>query len=262
MRKSEKILLLLVLAVSLFLLFFFIFRGVDISEYYPDLVSGFSMTMGLYLFALFLGLGLGIVLAISRHYGGPLVTRIATAFIEFERGTPLLAQVYAFTILPYALAIPTAFISWEIVLPDIYGIQRIVLDTRILLCALALGLNSAAYQAEYFRGSLSSLSAGQTLAAQSIGMTKRQEIRYVALPQSLRRVIPAWSNEAVYLPVYTCVAYFVGVAEFLSASTLVVARTYQALIVYFLTAIVFLVLVGLISWLLNHIYERIRIPGL
>jgi len=237
------------------------FEMLGIEQYYPDLVSGFSMTMGLYLFALFLGLGLGIVLAISRHYGGPVVTRISTGFIEIMRGTPLLAQILIFTTLPYALSIPTEYTSWQIIVPDIYGIERVVLDTRILLCALALGLNSAAYQAEYFRGSLSSLSAGQTLAAQSIGMTKRQEIRHIALPQSLRRAIPAWSNEAVYLPVYTSVAYMVGVPEFLSAATLVVARTYQALLVYLITAVIFLVFVSFISWLLNRIYERIRIPG-
>ena len=237
------------------------FEMVGIGEYYPDLVSGFSMTMGLYLFALFLGLGLGIVLAISRHYGGPIVTRISTGFIEIMRGTPLLAQILLITILPYALSIPAEYTSWQIIVPDIYGIERVVLNTRILLCALALGLNSAAYQAEYFRGALSSLSAGQTLAAQSIGMTKRQEIRHIALPQSLRRAIPAWSNEAVYLPIYTSVAYIVGVPEFLSAATLVVARTYEALLVYFITAVIFLVLVSFITLLLNRIYERIRIPG-
>lgn len=237
------------------------FKMLGIEEYYPDLVSGFSMTMGLYLFALLLGLVLGIVLAISRHYGGPVVTRISTGFIEIIRGTPLLAQILLFTILPYALNLPAVYTSWQIVSPDIFGIQRIVLNTRILLCALALGLNSAAYQAEYFRGSLSSLSAGQTLAAQSIGMTKRQEIRYIALPQSLRRAIPAWSNEAVYLPVYTSVAYFVGVAEFLSVAKLVAYRTFESLTVFLITAVVFLVFVSFISLLLNRIYERIRIPG-
>lgn len=234
----------------------------QIEQYYPDLVSGFFMTMGLYFFALFLGLGLGIVLAISRHYGGAIISRISTGFIEAMRGTPLLAQILAFTILPYALSIPSEYTSWQIVLLDLYGIQRVVLNTRILLCALALGLNSAAYQAEYFRGSLSSISAGQTLAAQSIGMTRRQEIRHIALPQSLRRAIPAWSNEAVYLPVYTSIAYIVAVPELLSAATLVVARTYQALLVYFLVGVIFLVVVSIISGTLNYIYERIKIPGL
>ncbi len=227
------------------------------------------MSMGLYFFALFFGLGLGILLAIGRHYGGPIASRISTAFIEFMRGTPLLAQILGVTIVPYVLnawlqsmGMTPLDISWRITFPDIAGTSRTILNTTILLCALTLGLNSGAYQAEFFRGSLASLSAGQTLAAQSIGMTKRQEIRYIALPQSLRRAIPAWSNEAVYLPKYTTIAYMVGVPELFGAAKLVVARTYQALLVYALIAVIFLILITFISWVIDTIYKRVKIPGL
>jgi len=230
-----------------------------IVEYLPDLWNGLSMTMGLYLFALFLGLGLGIVLAIGRHYGGPIVSRISTAYIEFMRGTPLLAQILAITTLPLALNLDT---SWRIILPDIFGTPRITVDITILLCAITLGLNSGAYQAEYFRGSMASISGGQTLAAKSIGMTKRQEIRHIALPQSLRRAIPAWSNEAVYLPKYTTVAYFVGVPDLFSAAKLAAGRTFQSLTVYSLVAVIFLVLITAISWILSRIYNRVKIPGI
>jgi len=240
-----------------------------ISEYYPDLLSGFIMTMGLYFFALFFGLGLGIFLAIGRHYGGPVTSRISTAYIEFMRGTPLLAQILAIWAIPFALNTwlisqgMTPFdTSWRITFPDIEGVQRTILNTEILLCAVTLGLNSGAYQAEFFRGSMASLSVGQTLAAKSIGMTQRQEIRHVALPQSLRRAIPAWSNEAVYLPKYTTVAYFIGVPEFFGAMKLVVSRTFQALAVYAIGAMVFLVLIAAITFLINKVHERTKIPGL
>ncbi|TFG26784.1 amino acid ABC transporter permease [Candidatus Thorarchaeota archaeon] len=241
----------------------------QIERYYPDLVSGFFMSMGLYFFALFFGFGLGLVLAVSRHYGGPVTSRISTAFIEFMRGTPLLAQILAVNVLPYAL---NAYLeaqgmapfdtSWRITFPDIVGVPRTILNTTIVLCAITLGLNSGAYQAEFFRGSMASISAGQSLAAQSIGMTKRQEIRHVALPQSLRRAIPAWSNEAVYLPKYTTIAYMVGVPELFGAAKLIVSRTYQALLVYALVAVIFLLLITFISWVLNVLYERYKIPGL
>ena len=241
----------------------------DIADFIPDLVSGFFMTMGLYFFALFFGLGLGLVLAIGRHYGGAVTSRIATAYIEFLRGTPLLAQILAIWAVPYALnawltaqGLAPFDIPWRITFPDIEGVPRTILNTEIVLSAITLGLNSAAYQAEFFRGSLSSISAGQTLAAQSIGMTRGQEIRYVALPQGLRRAIPAWSNEAVYLPKYTTLAYFIGVPEFFGAMKLVVSRTFQALAVYAIGAIIFLILISIITWLLNLIHERTKIPGL
>ncbi len=241
----------------------------DISEYIPDLVSGFFMTMGLYFFALFFGLGLGIILAIGRHYGGPVISRIASGYIEFMRGTPLLAQILAIWAIPFALnnwlvsqGLAPCDTSWRITFPDIVGVPRTILNTTILLSAITLGLNSGAYQAEFFRGSMASISVGQTLAAQSMGMTKRQEIRHIALPQSLRRAIPAWSNEAVYLPKYTTLAYFIGVPEFFGAMKLVVSRTFQALAVYAIGAIVFLILISAITLVLNNIHERTRIPGL
>ena len=225
--------------------------------------------MGLYLFAIIIGFGLGIGFAIVRHYGGPLSSRIATGYIEVFRGTPLLAQILVVTLFPAALnawleasGMAPIDILWRIILPDPYGTPSIVLNTRILLCAITLALNSAAYQAEFFRGSMASLSAGQSMAATSIGMTRRQLIRHVVLPQSLRRVIPAWSNEAVYLPKYTTVAYLVGVEELFSWAKLAVGRTYLAIEVYVLVAIVFLVLITTISWILEFIYNRVKIPGI
>ncbi|MFW9908042.1 MAG: ABC transporter permease subunit [Candidatus Thorarchaeota archaeon] len=233
------------------------------------MVSGFFMTMGLYIFALILGLGLGILLAIGRHYGGAITSRICTAYIEFMRGTPLLAQILAVTFFPTVLnawlvsqGMAPIDTSWRIIFPDIAGTPRTILNLTILLCAITLGLNSGAYQAEFFRGSLASLSAGQSLAAMSMGMTKRQEIRHIALPQSLRRAIPAWSNEAVYLPKYTTVAYFVGVADIFSIAKFIVSRTYLALQVYTLIAILFLILITVISSLIDRFYERMKIPGL
>jgi polar amino acid transport system permease protein len=227
------------------------------------------MTMGLYLFALFFGLVLAIIFAIVRHYGGAISSRIATAYIEFFRGTPLLVQILAVVYLPNALnawlatqGIPPINFNWQFVVQDPWGVQRIVFSARILLCAITLGLNSAAYQAEYFRGAMGSISSGQPLAATSIGMTKWQGIRHVMLPQSLRRAIPAWSNEAVYLPKYTTVCYFVGVEDLFAMAKLISTRTYQVLPVYALIAIIFLVLITFISWLLNYIYSRIKIPGI
>lgn len=241
----------------------------DISEYIPDLVSGFNMMVGLYLVGLFLGLGLGIVLSVGRQYGGPVLSRICTGYIEFMRGTPLLAQILAVVALPNALNVwliaqgmAPIDTSWRIIAPDIVGVPRTILNLNIVLCAITLGLNSGAYQAEFFRGSMDSISAGQTYAAQSIGLTRRQEIRHIVLPQSLRRAIPAWSNEAVYLPKYTTIAYMVGVPELFGAAKLIVSRTFQALTVYAIVAIIFLVFITFITWLVNWIYAKVKIPGM
>jgi polar amino acid transport system permease protein len=242
---------------------------VALEPYYDELVNGFFMTMGLYIFALFLGLGLGIIVAIARHYGGPISSRIATGYVEILRGTPLLTQIVIVVYFPPVLnafleaqGLPIFDIHWRVFLPDFWGNMYIVLDTSILLSAITLGLNSAAYQAEFFRGAMGSISSGQSLAALSIGMTKRQEIRHVMLPQSLRRVIPAWSNEAVYLPKYTTVAFYVGVQEFFAMAKLTSTRTYLVIPVYAIAAVIFLVLISVISWIMSYIYNRVKIPGI
>ncbi|MFQ5833883.1 MAG: amino acid ABC transporter permease [Candidatus Thorarchaeota archaeon] len=241
----------------------------QIEQYYDDLVNGFVMTMGLYIFALLLGLVLGIFVAIVRQYGGPVSSRIATAYVEILRGTPLLAQIILVVYVPPVLNVflesqgfaPIDF-SWQVILPDFWGNPQRVLNSRIVLCAITLGLNSAAYQAEFFRGAMGSIAAGQSLAALSVGMTRRQEIRHVMLPQSLRRAIPAWANEAVYLPKYTTVAYYVGVEEIFGVAKRVVGRTFEVLPVYFILAVVFLVLIGVTSTITNRLYDRVKIPGI
>ena len=68
-------------------------------------------------------------------------------------------------------------------------------------------------------------------------------------------------NEAVYLPKYTTVAYMVGVAELFAASKLVVARTFLAMTMYSVVAVIFLILITFITYILNYIYERVKIPG-
>ncbi len=245
------------------------FMALQLEPYYDDLFAGFLMSMGLYIFGILLGLGLGIFFAVVRHFGGPLTSRIATVYIEFFRGTPLIAQILLVVYMPPALNAwleamgwQTIDFNWQVVIPDLGGTLRIVFSARILLCAIVLGLNSAAYQAEFIRSSMASISAGQSLAAISIGMTRRQEIRYIMLPQSLRRAIPAWSNEAVYLPQYTTVCFIVGVEEFFAMARLVSTRTYLVLPVYALTAVIFLILVSAISFLLNRFYDRVKIPGI
>lgn len=240
----------------------------QISRYYNHLLQGFFTTLGLYAFALVLGFGLGLVLAVARQYGGGISSRLASGFIEFFRGTPLLAQLLVvwyskdtFNLLLEAIGLPTWDFGWKITVVDFGSGTGIFLSPRIILAGLTLALNSAAYQAIFFVGSMKSISAGQMMAARSIGMGKNEAIRNIVLPQTLRRVIPAWSNEAAYLPKYTTAAYIIGVEEFFAKISLVQSRTYLALESYILAAIIFLAFITVVSKTLDMLYERLKIPG-
>lgn len=232
-------------------------------EYWDHIFSGFLLTMWLYAWALMMGFFLGLILATLRQYGGWILSRIATVYIEFMRGTPLLAQLLFIYFLPVSLNIPVG--SWRLdtsfrILDK--DITIILLNYRTLVGLITLGLNSAAYQAEYLRGSFMSVGTGQLMAAQSLGMSRLAGIRHIVLPQALRRVIPAWSNEAAYLPKYTIVVYFIGVEELFAQAHYTVAFSFLPLATYILTAFIFLLTITIISKGLDLVHKRTMIPGL
>ena len=236
-------------------------------EYWDHIFSGFLLTLWLYGWAILIGFFLGLILSILRQYklSYPLgiFSDISAGFIEIVRGTPLIAQLLLLYFLPYSLNLPierwsfsTSFMIFD------KEIALILLDRRTLVGIIVLGLNSSAYQAEYFRGAIMSVGSGQLMAAQSLGMSRLSGIRHIIVPQALRRVIPAWSNEAAYLPKYTVIVYFIGVKELFAEAHWIVARTFISLTTYIVIAVIFLILITLISKLLDTIHKRTGIPGL
>ncbi|MFW9895222.1 MAG: amino acid ABC transporter permease, partial [Candidatus Thorarchaeota archaeon] len=192
--------------------------------FWDRLVAGFLTTMWLYGWSLMFGFFLGLGLAIIRQYGGIIFSRIATGYIEIIRGTPLIAQLF---FLFWGLNIPIG--NWNILTKfTLFGkeITFIFLNHGILFGIIALSLNSAAYQAEYLRGAMMSVGSEQLLAAQSLGMSRVAGIRYIILPQTLRRMIPAWSNEAAYLPKYTVVVSLIGTTELFGQAKTIVSNTF------------------------------------
>ena len=226
---------------------------VAVLGYWDRLFSGFLLTMWMYIWALILG-----------WWFIPPFDKISTVYIEIFRGTPLIAQLFFFFYLPNALNISPDIVvlntSFNLFNREI---NLKLLDYPIFIGILALSLNSGAYQAEYLRGSLISVGTGQLEAAKSIGMSRLLSIRHIVLPQALRRVIPSWSNEAAYLPKYTVLVYFIGgVEELFSQADFIQHRTFFPLTTYIIVAIMFIIIITLISKLLDVIHKRTGIPGL
>ncbi|MFN3282888.1 MAG: amino acid ABC transporter permease [Pseudothermotoga sp.] len=126
---------------------------------------------------------------------------------------------------------------------------------------IGFSINSAAYQAEYLRGSIQSIGIGQMRAALSIGMKKWQAVRLIILPQALRRVIPAWTNEFIYLLKYTSMAYIIGAPEMMAQAKFVASRNFEFFKVYLLTAAIYLSIVWTISFVFSYFERKLRIPG-
>lgn len=208
-------------------------------EYYPVLLRGLGVTVFVTIISCFSGTILGTFLALGKIYGNKFISAVVRLFISIIRGTPLLVQLF---IIYYGL--PT------------YGIRL----TPITAAVISFIINSGAYQAEYLRGSIQSISSSQLQAAQSIGMTKWQGIRYIILPQALRRVIPAWTNEFIYMIKYSSLAYVIGAKELMTEGKLIASRNYQFFNVYFLVAIIYLIVIILFVYLFNRIEEKVTIP--
>jgi polar amino acid transport system permease protein len=126
---------------------------------------------------------------------------------------------------------------------------------------LALGLNSAAYQAEYLRGAIQSIGDSQMTAGRAIGLTRWQTIRFIILPQALRLVIPAWSNEPISLLKTSAVVFLIAVQDLMARGRRAATITYNPIGSYIAIAVVYLVLVFFMNAILKYLERRTRIPG-
>jgi polar amino acid transport system permease protein len=207
-------------------------------DYLGDLLEGLLVTFQLSLTALGIGLVLGIAAALARKYGWAPLRFLANAYIELIRGTPLTVQLFI-----VYFGLPS------------FG----VLFSPTLSAIVALGINSGAYQAEYFRGAIESIGGGQMEAALSLGMSKLQAILHVMLPQAFRLALPSWSNEAAYLPKYSSVAFLVTVPELLARAKMVISRNLRPLEVYLVVGVIYLATIATISKILDMMYEKYRL---
>jgi len=207
----------------------------------PSLLGGVAVTVKLTTICIAAGFLLGWLLALGRVYGGKLAFSISTGYVEFVRGTPLLVQLF---FLYYGLP------EMGVVLPP------------LLAAGIAMGLNTAAYQAEYFRGAIQSIPRGQVEAAYSLGMTGLQTFLHIVFPQAMRFVMPAWSNELIYMLKYSSLAFVVGVPELMGRANLIAARNFRYFELYLVVAGIYIGLVWTISGLISALERKIGVPGL
>lgn len=167
------------------------------------LLLGTAVTVLLTLASVGLGFLLGLPAGAIEAYGEGRLQSVVSAVGVALRGTPIVVLIVLFF---FGLPIPRQLGS----IP--------VLDVRLsgfLAATLALGLRSAAYQSQVFRGTIQSVGEGQLEAARSLGLSKPAAIRHVVLPQALRRSVPGFQNEFTIVLKDTSVVFAIGLAELL-----------------------------------------------
>lgn len=211
-----------------------------LQRFFSDFVRGAGVTLELTAVGLSLGFVLGLLLALAKIYAPHWLSGIATAYIEIFRGTPLLVQLF----LIY------------------YGLPSLGITLSQTLSAyLALGLNSAAYQAEYLRGAIQAIGPSQMMAGRSIGLSRWQTIRHVILPQALRLALPSWSNEPISLLKTTAVVFLIAVQDLMAKAKRAATITYNPIGSYLAVAVVYLLMVFALNALLKWLERKTKIPG-
>lgn len=207
----------------------------------PYLLEGMGVTLALVALSLLIGFFCGIALTLGQVYGPRFVKRLVDIYVWFFRGLPNIVLLFLFY---FALFPMTGF--------DV---------PAFAVAVVVLGLRSAAYQSQIFRGAIESIADGQMLAARSLGMTRWQSIRTIVLPQALRLSLPGWSNEYPVLLTDSAVAYVIGVAELLTRTAQVISKTGEPMILYLTCAVIFILLNYGGMMLIQRVEKKVRIPG-
>jgi polar amino acid transport system permease protein len=212
-----------------------------IVENAPLILQGLSLTIEITLFGVFLGLGLGTLLAIGDIYGGKVAKGAIAVYVEFFRGSPLFVQLF---IAVYAV-------------PALLHIQ---ID-HLFMAFLLFGLNSAGYQKGYIKGAMQTILDDQMAAGLSVGMSKVQTLRHVILPQAYRIVIPSWTNEFCSLTKSTSILAYIGFIDLTGAGISIIRETYNVLPVWIVIGTIYLIWITCFAKLADIIYEKKKIPG-
>ncbi len=205
----------------------------------PTLNQGLWVSVTLIVPSAFFGGIFGLIIGLLRVFGTRGIINICDSYVTLIRGVPLAVQLMIIYFgLPnlgiYFDPYPAAVVSF-------------------IIC-------TSAYQSEYVRGALLSIKQGQLKAAQALGMTQFQVIMNVIAPQAARRALPGCGNEIIYLIKYSSLAYIVTCIELTGEAKVLVSRTFMPTEVYLITALYYLGLVSLATYLLKKAEDKLTIP--
>ncbi|MBY5355232.1 amino acid ABC transporter permease [Rhizobium leguminosarum] len=190
----------------------------------PTVISGLYVSLGLTVVAMAIGIVLGLGLAIARLSNDRLASSLASLFIWFFRGTPLLVQLIFWynlsTLFPeLSIAIPfgPTLASWET--------NSVI--TPMTAAIVGLALNEAAYMAEIIRGGLLSVDRGQFETAEAFGMTKARALWRIIIPQAMRSIVPPTGNQLISMIKATSLVSVIAMADLLYSVQSIYNRTFE-----------------------------------
>ncbi len=229
----------------------FILNFVDDNRW-EFLLQGFLNTIIITLVSAVIGVVIGVIVATIRttfdnnietlqknrgikYYLFAFVNGFCKLYLTIFRGTPVVVQL----LIMYFIIFATS-------------------DNGLMVAMLAFGINSGAYVAEIFRGGIMSIDKGQLEAGRSLGFSYFKAMTVVVLPQAIKNVLPTLLNEFIALLKETSVAGYVGIMDLTKAGNNIRNHTYSAFMPLIAVALIYLILVVLLTWLVGKLERRLR----
>ncbi|WP_461239963.1 amino acid ABC transporter permease [Paucilactobacillus sp. N302-9] len=217
-----------------------------LGKYYPLFLDGTALTIIISIIGVFLGIVLGLLIVMLRLSKVSLFQWIARLYIAIVRGTPSMIQVMLiYYTLSKVLPIPQIQLLGS-------GLDRTIPG------ALALGINSGAYTAEIFRSGIISIADGQTEAGLSLGLSRRQAMFSIILPQAVRNILPALGNEFITLIKESSVLFYIGVQEVTAQALGVGGTLYDFVPPLLVAGVIYLVLTQILSFIMQSFETRMN----
>ncbi len=203
---------------------------------YKLILGGIRITIEVSLLAILLGLVIGFLIALCNLSKKKGLNAIGKVYTDIIRGTPSVTQLMIIYFVIFAS------IDWP----------------KWIICSIAFGINSGAYVSEIIRAGILSVDKGQTEAGRSLGLNAKQTMWKIIVPQAVTNIFPAMCNEFITLVKETAIVGYVGLVDIQKAGDFIKSATYVAFMPLIGTAVIYFVMIKILTIFLGKLEERMR----
>ena len=206
---------------------------------YLYILNGLGFSVGVTLFAAILGVLLGILLALMKLSNSKILSKIALVYIDIVRGTPAVVQL--------------------MILANIIFVGALRETPILIVAGIALGMNSGAYVAEIIRAGIEGLEKGQTEAGRALGLSYAQTMKFVIIPQAVKKILPALVSEFITLLKETSIVGFIGGVDLLRSANIITSQTYRGVEPLLAVGIIYLILTTIFTVLMRKVEKGLKV---
>jgi His/Glu/Gln/Arg/opine family amino acid ABC transporter permease subunit len=197
---------------------------------------GLLTTLQITVYALLLGIVIGIVIAVLRIWNVRILSTIAKAYVNIIRGTPAVVQL----VIIY------------------YAILASVNLPKVMVASVAFAINSGAYVSELIRAGILAVDKGQTEASRSLGLSSFHTMRFVVIPQAIKYILPALVNECVMMLKETAIAGYIALDDLTRSGDIVRSRTFDPFTPFIVVAVVYFYATSILTLFAERLEARLR----